>query len=107
MDLKVLFLTECLDAAWKRTLERLCPIMKMHVGLKTNLTLKELIASGLRAEEKLGLLHSIFLTLKTNAFVFVFLFGVIDVVLWLLTCSNRLTFFRIIFAYYALTFGIY
>ena len=38
VDLEVLLLTEGLAAVWKGTLIGLCPIMDMHVGLKTNLT---------------------------------------------------------------------
>ena len=38
MNLEVLLLTEGLITAWKRTLERLSPIMDMHVGLQTYLT---------------------------------------------------------------------
>ena len=38
MDFEVLLLTKGLATVWIRTLEGLCSIMNVHVGLKTNLS---------------------------------------------------------------------
>ena len=53
MVLEVMFLTESLAAARKRTFEWLCTIVYVHVGFETCFTFESLLAVGPRAEEEL------------------------------------------------------
>ena len=53
MDLQVLFLAESLMAPGKRALERLRPVMQMHVGIQPYLAGELLFAAGMRADEHL------------------------------------------------------
>ena len=52
MDLEILFLTECLAAAWEGALIWLCTIVYVHMGLETYLTGELLVASSNWADEE-------------------------------------------------------
>ena len=70
VNLEVLLLTEDFTTAREWTLERLCPIMDVHVGLKSCLTCKCLIAAWMLTDKKLRRPYNIERT--TRAFVFCF-----------------------------------
>ena len=66
VNLEVLLLTEGFITAGKRTLERLCPIMFMHVGLKATVSCKGLTAARMLTDKKLMRSHNIRWTTRTQ-----------------------------------------
>ena len=70
VNLEVLLLTEGFITAGKRTLERLCPIMDVHVGSKANVSCEGLTAARMLTDKKLRPSHNISWTTRTFVFGF-------------------------------------
>ena len=53
VNLQVLLLTEGLVAPWKWALERLSPVMQVHVGIQPDLAGERLFAARMRTDKSL------------------------------------------------------
>ena len=51
VDVEILLFTEGLAAPWKVTLEGLCAIVQVHMGIQANLATKSLLTTVMRANE--------------------------------------------------------
>ena len=72
MNFEVLLITKGLITAWIWTLERLCPIMDVHVSLKANFSCEDFTAAWMLTNKTLGFATSNACTSKT--FIIGFLF---------------------------------